>query len=879
MRDSRQSCNQYALLDIESTQPLPCMRLSREDVDGIAVLVRRKGKPLYFWMEALPGDKPLTAKELEQRIIKKSGTALVKAAIRDEMRPPVKPHEPPSITVAICTKDRTGLLSRCLRSLRAMDPVGSGGSLSLEVLVVDNAPSTKDTETIVSSCPGVRYIVEPRPGLDFARNRALREARGDLVAYIDDDVVVDKGWLAGLMEAWNANPDAAAFTGQVLPLELTTRAQIIFEKRGGFRRGFDPVRYGAKLDNHPAYPCSAGVFGTGANMVFQKQILKDLNGFDEALDTGPPLPAAGDHDIFYRLIRTGHTIVYAPDLLVFHEHRRGLWSLTRQYWSWGLGVMTHMDKIRRTDPALRKTRRYLLQLWFNEHLIELTAAMLRQKSIPCYMVLAEMAGGVIGLFGGYDRSVKRMDRILNQAARLPTHDVKPEHGLPVTQRSSLTPAKSTNPPTPLPKSNFKPWEILHLDLRQGVMDLAGKKETGGIFVVFWWRDIPLGQHWIRATRLPMSSADLRECAITAIEPALRHGLLETSRGSSWARRSPGACRLNLKTLGTLDRPLQQLEENLSLPDQNMPCPTVSVVVCTRDRPGQLKQCLASLQEMSLKPGEIVLVDSAPQSDATRHIVRQFPGVRYIQEPRAGLDVARNTGIRNTTGEIVAFTDDDAVAHPDWIARICQGFKNPDVMAVTGLVLPAKLETRAQFLFETHWGFGRGYAPRLFGGGFFEKTRRRGVPAWEIGAGANMAFRRAVFERVGLFDERLDVGAAGCSGDSEMWYRILAEGWACRYEPAAVVYHHHRKEMRAFNRQIFYYMRGHIAALLIQFQRYGHWGNIRRLFIGFPTYYGRLALDRLLHGPSERASTLAPEIRGCLSGVLYYFSNRRAGTIT
>jgi len=610
-------------------------------------------------------------------------------------------------------------------------------------------------------------------------------------------------------------------------------------------------------------------------MVFQKHILEHLHGFDEALDTGPPLPAAGDHDIFYRLIRAGHTIVYAPDILVFHEHRRALWSLTRQYWSWGLGVMTFMDKIRRTDPALRKTQRYLIRIWFAQHVTELMAGMLPQTSIPSYMVLAEMAGGMLGMLGGYDRSVKRMDRIRKQAAYLPAHDEKWENRGPVTQHAARKRTDPTNPSNPFPMSQFRPWEILHLDLRQRGMTLSGTKKTGGAFVVFWWGNIPLGHHYIATNRLPMGGADVRQCALTAIEPALRRRLLETSREFSSPPRSPRACQMDLKTLATLDRPLQQLEANLSLTAQEASCPRSSVVVCTRERPGQLKQCLASLQELSRKPDEIIVVDNAPRSDATHQLVRQFPGLRYIQEPRPGLDAARNAGIRNTTGEIVAFTDDDAVLHPDWIAQISQGFKNPNVMAVTGLVLPAELETLAQFLFETHWGFGRGYVPKVFGRQFFKREQGRGVPTWEIGAGVNMAFRRAVFDQVGLFDERLDVGAAGCSGDSEMWYRILSQGYACRYEPAAVVYHYHRREMSAFHRQIFHYMRGHVTALLIQFERSGHLGNIRRVLIGIPAYYTRLMLHRLLCGSSGRSSTLAPEIRGCLSGAAFYLSNRRS----
>jgi len=257
------------------------------------------------------------------------------------------------------------------------------------------------------------------------------------------------------------------------------------------------------------------------------------------------------------------------------------------------------------------------------------------------------------------------------------------------------------------------------------------------------------------------------------------------------------------------------------------------------------------------------------------MVAQFPDIHYIGEPRPGLDVARNRGICKASGDIVAFTDDDAMVHPDWVARIRQGFEDPDVMAVTGLTLPAELETEAQYLFETHWGFGRGYVQRVFGTAYFERSRSRGAPAWEIGAGANMAFRRSVFNEVGLFDERLDVGAAGCSGDSEMWYRILARGWKCLYQPTAVVYHYHRRDMGDLHHQIYSYMRGHVAALLIQFERHRDWGNVRRILVSLPWYYAALTLKGALNGFPGRESTLPDEIRGCLSGIRFYLCNRGA----
>ena len=114
-------------------------------------------------------------------------------------------------------------------------------------------------------------------------------------------------------------------------------------------------------------------------------------------------------------------------------------------------------------------------------------------------------------------------------------------------------------------------------------------------------------------------------------------------------------------------------------------------------------------------------------------MERIPGVRYLKEPRLGLGVARNAGIRHATGEIIAFTDDDVGVHPTWVERLQQGFVCPEVLAITGLILPASLGTHAQWIFEKEvGGFSQGYRSILFGPEFLRLGRRKGVPVWRIG---------------------------------------------------------------------------------------------------------------------------------------------------
>ena len=299
---------------------------------------------------------------------------------------------------------------------------------------------------------------------------------------------------------------------------------------------------------------------------------------------------------------------------------------------------------------------------------------------------------------------------------------------------------------------------------------------------------------------------------------------------------------------------------------------VSVVICTRNRSQDLRICLEHLKNQQCLPSEIIVIDNAPSDDATEQLVKNYPEVKYHKEPRPGLDIARNTGARMAKSAIVAYMDDDVKPHPHWIFHVKESFDDPAVMAMTGLVIAAELETESQQIFEKHWSFNRGYQDKYYNKQFFSAHLLNGPPVWEIGAGANMAFRKCIFDQVGYFDERLDVGAAGCNGDSEMWFRILSKNGTIHYNPRAVSFHHHRKEIKQLKKQIFYYMRGFAAAALIQ-QRWDTSVNYsRHLFNKLPTFYVKKTIK---HFPFYRSryKTLFKEMGGLVSGIFYYVQHK------
>jgi GT2 family glycosyltransferase len=375
-------------------------------------------------------------------------------------------------------------------------------------------------------------------------------------------------------------------------------------------------------------------------------------------------------------------------------------------------------------------------------------------------------------------------------------------------------------------------QIIHVDLAELSDSVVASRQD--CLIIFWWKDYPLGQ-------------------------ALDHG-------------EPGRC-IKIASVAdrcvdpaTLDRAKQTTDREIA--KVHSETESVSIVICTRDRPGELARCLASLPEQTRPPNEVVVVDNASREGRTRELAMAAETI-YVREDQPGLDFARNAGTRAASGEIVVYTDDDVRLHPRWLERMVAAFDDSRIMAVTGQVMPAELETPAQCHFETFWPLGRGYRQIDYESAFFSTDQTLGFPAWRIGAGASMAFRRQIFDQIGFFDERLDVGQAGCSGDSEYWHRVLTHGWVCRYEPSAVVFHYHRRDMTALSNQIFLYMRGHSAALLVQYERGGGWGNLLRALVLLPGHYAKRVVRGLWKGWRESDLFLGQEIRGYISGLGFY----------
>jgi glycosyltransferase involved in cell wall biosynthesis len=303
-------------------------------------------------------------------------------------------------------------------------------------------------------------------------------------------------------------------------------------------------------------------------------------------------------------------------------------------------------------------------------------------------------------------------------------------------------------------------------------------------------------------------------------------------------------------------------------------PRISVLVCTRNRAHQLEECLARLVAQRHPSYEVIVVDNAPLDDATRTLAARF-GVRYVVEPRPGLDWARNRGLAEALAPIVAYTDDDARPDAGWLVALERGFVSEDIGAVTGFVAPAELETRAQMLFErVYGGMGKGFEVQIFSRRMGRATYRPEV----LGVGCNMAYRVAALKEIGGFDPALDVGTpAGGGGDLDALQRVLESGRAILYTPDAIVRHIHRPTMQALRAQLFDNGRAYGSVLCASFLRARGRNRIRvllRAWRWLVQWHLRRIARRVLGREELPLRLLLAELRGALASPVYYARSRR-----
>lgn len=250
----------------------------------------------------------------------------------------------PSVTVVICTRDRPQHLRTVLRSVLDLDYP------EFTVLVVDNAPATRASHDLVRdefADPRVSYRLEAIAGTSRARNTGLICATGQIVAYVDDDVVVDRLWLRELMAGFDLESNIGCVTGLVPSGELRTRVQRCFDERVSWAKNLELKLYRLSdpPKNLPMFPFCIGDYGTGANFALRRSTALEIGGFDTALGGGVPTYGGEDIDVFVRTLLHGAALVVQPAAVAWHRHRDEISALSKQARGYGTGLGAWATKL------------------------------------------------------------------------------------------------------------------------------------------------------------------------------------------------------------------------------------------------------------------------------------------------------------------------------------------------------------------------------------------------------------------------------------------------------------------------------------------------------------------------------------------------------
>ena len=297
------------------------------------------------------------------------------------------------MTVIVPTFDRPNTLRRCLVSLT--DQISPR---AIHILVIDNHPQSQLTPPIVAEFPHVQLVSEPQAGSSRARNTGIRAVVTDIVAMVDDDVVAPPDWLEKLLAPFS-QPAVSAVTGNVMPKEVRSYAQQLFEVYGGLGRGWERVQADkAWADRHRFSAVPAWALGATVNAAFRTAIFRDpaIGGFHEALGGGVPVQGGEDSYFLYKLLQAGGTIVYEPTAWLWHEHRSDFAALARQVRHYRQGHVAH----NLTALVEEGDWRSLIQLLVAVPLFDawrVQARLRRQIDYPLNLILHEILGSFTGV--------------------------------------------------------------------------------------------------------------------------------------------------------------------------------------------------------------------------------------------------------------------------------------------------------------------------------------------------------------------------------------------------------------------------------------------------------------------------------------------------
>lgn len=238
-------------------------------------------------------------------------------------------------------------------------------------------------------------------------------------------------------------------------------------------------------------------------------------------------------------------------------------------------------------------------------------------------------------------------------------------------------------------------------------------------------------------------------------------------------------------------------------------PRISIVVCTFNGADKIRLLLDSLKKQTYKNLEIIIVDDG-STDRTSDIVKKYPFKLIKHKTNRGLADSRNTGVKNSGGNIIVFTDDDCIADKNWIKEIVKCYQqNPEINAVGGRVEPYSIDTLLEkyayyakhpiYIHPTEIGSKRrvkSYLSNMFG--TKQKTLKNGQKLSGL-MGLNSSYNKELIMKAGMHQPGIRRGV-----DWDLNMKLRKVGLNAIYCDKAVIYHKHRIGLKAFLKHMFSY---------------------------------------------------------------------------
>lgn len=751
-----------------------------------------------------------------------------------------------SLTVALCWaaaqgEVAPGQVTRCLTQLKA-----SLSALSRsKVQLVAVGPGRDEAQVRDAAQDwALQYIVDESNELATQRQLAVEAGEHEVLAFISPHVLVSAGWAAAIGHRFEEDSGIAVMTGPLLCETETSQAWEMLKEqslmtpsfsRWWYRQSTVPSERWEQVYFHHPIP--------EQNVAFRRSVLVD------AAEEGA---IANAYRVTFDQMASGHSLcndsaMWARENLDLRAEQLSLGAQQDalrlgQYFAWGSWRNPEMPAGYR--PVFLKECLGGLR-WYGQ-------SSLQQSGVAKQLFQAKLAGFSAGL-----------------------QEILAETGRFTSLKQSLTGLAAVLPGQRVSDKTAKGQQRMasrSLDLGHPLPFWDDLTEYDGVRIFVTHGEALLGNVDLWHHGGQISPQQIAKVLVRTLRDRM---FLRARNGHTQAWQA-----LELQLAHWL-QPQQAVApvESAVIPDQLPLSVPVSVIITTCDRPEDLRNCLQHLlAQTGGRDFEIIVADNRPASGITPTVVKDFPKVKLVSEPRVGGSYGRNSAFCASTGDIVVTVDDDVTVPPDWLERLLAPMARPEVLAVTGNVLPRELETEAQRLYEDLFG-GLGEGLEGFeANGQWLSSFNYSPPVWDLGVSANSAFRASIFNHpnIGMMPEELGPGTpVGGGEENYLIYRILRAGGTLVYEPSAYAWHRHRRTIPELRYQIYRQMMGGTAYHLRLWRVDQDLRAKQQLLTGLPRYFTSRVIERAKGENQVPWPFIWAEISGYLAGFWGYRQSLKA----